>query len=234
MKMQTMLLAAATLLTITATAASAQPYGQNGNQNQDSYGQSRTGDPNGYYSRADRTGYFDHDGNYFDMNGRRMQRDGRGNYVYADIRDNRQRGGQPYYQQGAYEQSCNRGNAAAGTIFGAIAGGLVGSAVSHGNGGAVVGGAVLGGLLGNTISKDISCDDQPYAFRTYSTGLNGDIGRRYDWSHGQSRGTFMPTREYQRGGVVCRDFTETTYRDGREQTRTGTSCRAQDGNWRFD
>lgn len=98
----------------------------------------------------------------------------------------------------------------------------------------MVGGAVLGGLLGNTISRDISCDDQPYAFRTYSTGLNGDIGRRYEWNHGQTRGYFMPTREYRRAGTTCRDFTETTYRDGRELTRTGTSCRAQDGNWRFD
>ncbi|MGZ5928750.1 MAG: RT0821/Lpp0805 family surface protein, partial [Rhizomicrobium sp.] len=100
--------------------------------------------------------------------------------------------------------------------------------------GAVVGGAVLGGLLGNTVSKDIDCDDQPYAFRVYSDGLNGDVGRRYDWNHGQARGYFQPTREYRRGGVVCRDFTETTYRGNQELTRNGTACRAQDGNWRFD
>jgi surface antigen len=111
---------------------------------------------------------------------------------------------------------------------------LIGSAVSQGNGGAVVGGAVLGGLLGNTVSKDIDCDDQPYAFRVYSDGLNGDVGRRYDWNHGQARGYFQPTREYRRGGVVCRDFIETTYRGNQELTRNGTACRAQDGNWRFD
>ena len=81
---------------------------------------------------------------------------------------------------------------------------MVGSAVSHGNGGAVVGGAVLGGLLGNTVSKDIDCDDQPYAFRVYSDGLNGDVGRRYDWNHGQARGYFQPTREYRRGGRLPR------------------------------
>ncbi|HWY63571.1 MAG TPA: RT0821/Lpp0805 family surface protein, partial [Rhizomicrobium sp.] len=91
-----------------------------------------------------------------------------------------------------------------------------------------------GGVLGNTVSKDIDCDDQPYAFRTYSDGLNGDVGRRYDWNHGQARGYFQPTREYQRQGVQCRDFTETTYRDGRELTHNGTACRANDGQWRFD
>ena len=102
---------------------------------------------------------------------------------------------------------------------------MIGSAASRGNGGAVVGGAVLGGLLGNTLSKDIDCDDQPYAFEVYSSGLNGDVGRRYDWNHGEARGYFQPTREYRRGGVVCRDFMETTYRGGREFTRSGTACR---------
>ena len=87
---------------------------------------------------------------------------------------------------------------------------------------------------GNAVSKDIDCQDQPYAFRVYADGLNGQIGRRYDWSHGQSRGYFTPTREFRRGGVVCRDFTETSYRGGRAFTRTGTACRQTDGNWRFD
>jgi surface antigen len=116
-----------------------------------------------------------------------------------------------------------------------LAGGLLGAGVSNGNGGAAVGGAVLGGILGNVISKDIDCNDQPYAFQVYSNGLNGQVGRRYDWNRGQNRGYFTPVREYRRRGVVCRDFTTTTYRRGREITRTGTACRdARDGNWRFD
>jgi len=207
MKIATLLLAA-TALAAAATAALAQG-GYDG----------RDRNPNGYYSQSDRDGYMDRSGAYH----RNNERDRNGQQSNS------------YYRQGDYEQNCRRGgNAAAGTIFGALAGGLIGGAASHGNGGAVVGGAVLGGLLGNTISRDIDCDDQPYAFQTYSTGLNGSLGRRYEWNHGQSRGYFMPTREYRRNGVVCRDFTETTYRNGRELTRTGTSCRAQDGNWRFD
>jgi len=232
MQMKTMLLAAVAIFAVTIPA-SAQPYGQNyGQPNNQAYGPNRNFDPDGYYSQSDPNGYYDLNGNYLDMRGRRIQRDSRGAYIYGNV-DNQRNSGN-YYQQGIYEQNCSRGNAAAGTIFGAIAGGLIGSAVSRGNGGAVVGGAVLGGLLGNTISRDIDCNDQPYAFQTYSTGLNGDIGRRYEWNHGQSRGYFTPTREFRRNGTVCRDFTETTYRNGREITRTGTSCRAQDGNWRFD
>ena len=213
MKTRIALMAAAALLAA-ATAASAQNYGP-------------PRDPNGYYSQSDQGGYYDRNGSYRQM---RAQYDQRGRYGAGARYDQSAN----YYRQGEHEQSCNRGNAVAGTIFGAAAGGLVGSAVSHGNGGAVVGGAVLGGLLGNTISKDISCDDQPYAFRTYSDGLNGDVGRRYDWNRGQSRGYFQPVREYQRSGIRCRDFTTTTYREGRELTHNGTACRASDGQWRFD
>lgn len=229
MMLKTILAAATAVAAIGFSAASAQPYGQGpngsynqyGNQYNNQYSQGdRNGyqrDPNNYYSETDRNGFYDRNGRYQRIRGQ----------------NNRPDSG-AYYQQGAYEQNCRSGNQAAGTIFGALAGGLIGSAVSKGNGGAVVGGAVLGGLLGNTVSKDIDCDDQPYAFRVYSDGLNGDVGRRYDWNHGQARGYFTPTRDYNRGGMACRDFTETSYRDGRELTHSGTACRAQDGNWRFD
>ena len=223
MRLKLFLAGTAATVTLAFASASAQPYGPPQNYNnsyssnaRDNFGQR---DPNNYYSQADQNGYYDRRGTY-----RRVQ----------DRNRNDRRDSGAYYQQGTYEQSCRNGNAAAGTIFGAIAGGLIGSAASRGNGGAVVGGAVLGGLLGNAVSKDISCDDQPYAFQTYSTGLNGDVGRRYDWNHNQARGYFTPTREYRRNNIVCRDFTETTYRGNQELTRSGTACRADDGNWRFD
>ena len=186
-------------------------------------------DPNGYYSQSDQRGYYDHNGRYRQMRFGHDRYERQGGNVDAHHNQSAN-----YYRQGDYEQSCRRGNAVAGTIFGAAAGGLVGSALSHGSGGAVIGGAVLGGLLGNTVSKDIDCDDQPYAFNTYSEGLNGEVGRRYDWNHGESRGYFQPTRDYRRSGVQCRDFTETTYRGSREFTHMGTACRASDGYWHFD
>jgi surface antigen len=200
------ILGAAALLA-TATALHAQPnWVPPGN------------DPRGYYSD------FDHNG-FYDRNGR-----------YQRIREAEPPPPPPaaYYERGRYEDNCRRGNQAAGTIFGALAGGLIGGAASHGNGGAVVGGAILGGLLGNTISRDIDCEDQGTAFAQFSVGLNGDIGRRYDWRGRNGYGYFTPTREFRRGGVVCRDFTETTYRGGRQYTRTGTACRERGGNWRFD
>ncbi len=219
MTCKTILLAAAAFVTLGMSAAAAQPtWVPPGN------------DPDGYYSQSDRNGFYDRNGTY-----RRIQdRD------YRDYRDRDRDVGPPppppsaYYEQGRYEESCRRGNTAAGTIFGAIAGGLIGGAASNGNGGAVAGGAILGGLLGNTISRDIDCEDQPVAFRVYADGLNGDLNRRYEWRNRGNYGYFTPRREFRRGGLICRDFTETTYRRGETFTRSGTACRESNGHWRFD
>jgi hypothetical protein len=91
-----------------------------------------------------------------------------------------------YYAPGRYESDCRRGNTTAGTIFGTLTGGVLGSVARHRNAVAVVSGAVLGGVLGDTIAGEIDCKDQPYAFRSYSVALNGQIGRIYRWRHGDS------------------------------------------------
>lgn len=214
MTIRKILLAATAALSLTPMLASAQPaWVPPGN------------DPRGYYSDDDHNGYYDRDGQY-----RRIR------YPRRDF-------GPPpppppppaYYERGRYEDNCRRGNAAAGTIFGAIAGGLIGGAASRGNGGAVVGGVILGGLLGNVIGRDIDCEDQPVAFRVYADSLNGDIGRPYSWNNRGNHGTFTSTREFRRGDQVCREFTETTYRGPQSYTRTGVACREiGSGHWRFD
>jgi surface antigen len=205
------LLMAGAAVAMLAGTASAQPWGP-----------PPGGDPDGYYSQSDHDGYYDRQGRYH-----RIQNHDDGNYDSGPPpRD--------YYREGQYEDNCRRGNTAAGTIFGAIAGGLIGGAASHGNGGAVVGGAILGGLLGNAVAHDMPCEDHPYAFRAYASGLDGDIGRRYEWRHGDDYGYFVPEREFYRGRTVCRTWTETTYARGQRFTRSGTACRRDDGNWHFD
>jgi len=187
-------------------------------------------DPNGYYSDGDHNGYYDRDGRY-----RRIRDRG--------WRDRRDDYGPPpppppapaYYQQGRYEESCRSGNAVNGTIFGALAGGLLGGVASRGNAGATIGGVVVGGLLGNVIGRDIDCDDQPVAYRVYADSLNGDVGRPYEWHNRGNRGTFTSTREFRRGPQVCREFSETSWRRGQSFTRSGIACRETgNGHWRFD
>ena len=208
MKTRSMLLAATAALLLgtgTATAQSDRP------------------DPDGYYSSTDHDGYYSRDGIY-----RHFHEDGD-----HDRYDDRDSGPPPgIYREGDYERDCRRGTGA-GTVFGAIGGGLIGGAASHGNAGAVVGGVLLGGLLGNALSRDIDCDDQHYAFDSYAVGLNGEIGVRHDWRHGESYGYFTPTREFTDEGLRCREFTTVTYRHGEEYRHDGTACYERDGYWHF-
>ncbi|MEI9989698.1 MAG: hypothetical protein WDM86_06635 [Rhizomicrobium sp.] len=182
-------------------------------------------DPQGYYSRTDHDGYYDRNGHYQ-------------HFTDADRPPPDDDDGPPpppprYYHEGDYERDCHAGNAA-GTVFGAAGGGLIAGAASHGNPAAIVGGVLLGGLFGHAVTHDIDCDDQRYAFNVYADGLNGDIGRRYEWRHGDSYGYFTPTREYSEDGLRCRAFTSVTWRHGEEFHHDGSACYGRDGYWHFD
>jgi len=140
------------------------------------------------------------------------------------------------YDRGAYYygNDCHD-NAVIGTVAGATAGGIIGNQFGRGDGrtAATVGGVIVGGLFGNSIASDMDCNDRHYAFSSYSDGFEGPIGSHYRWRNGDngSYGNFTPVREYSRDGNTCRDFTEASYRDGRQYNRTGTACRRADGNW---
>jgi len=134
----------------------------------------------------------------------------------------------------AFADECSGRDHTTGTVLGAIAGGVLGGSVSKGNGGAVIGGALLGGLAGNAVSRDLDCNDRPYAARSYQKSFQGPVGRRYAWNNGPNRGYVTNTREYRVRGEICRDFTQVTYRRGREYTQQGTACRpANRRDWSF-
>ena len=112
-------------------------------------------------------------------------------------------------------------------------GGVLGGVLTRGSGVGIVGGALLGGLAGNAISRDMDCEDRPYAARSYDESFHGPVGRRYEWSRGPNHGYIVTNREYWRGRRLCRDFTQVVYRRGREYDREGTACRRRDGQWEF-
>lgn len=123
-------------------------------------------------------------------------------------------------------------NGTTGAVIGAIAGGLLGAGVSHGNAGAAIGGVIIGGIAGNAIGRDVDCGNRRYAIRAYDDGFNGPIGREYGWrGEGGVYGSFVPVREYRRGRMVCRQFRTITYRHGERFVREGRACRERDGYW---
>jgi surface antigen len=133
----------------------------------------------------------------------------------------------------AFADDCSGRDHAGGTILGGVLGGVLGGAATHGNAGGVIGGAILGGLAGNAVSRDMDCNDRPYAARSYDESFHGRIGERHDWNNGPDRGYVVTNREYRRGPRLCRDFTQVVYRRGREFDRHGTACQRRDGEWEF-
>lgn len=130
---------------------------------------------------------------------------------------------------GAWADDCSGHDHTAGTVLGAIGGGLIGGLASHGNGLAIAGGAIGGGLIGNAMSRDIDCQDRDRAARAYHDSFYGDVGQRYEWE-GRDRGYIVTNREYRMHGHTCRDFTQVVYRHGQEYDRDGTAC-FRDGEW---
>jgi surface antigen len=223
-----MLLAAAAAVAIGAGTAFAQPPAGPGPSGPD---------PDGYYSQTDRDGYYDRDGNYHHFRDDRTSPDTDRAPPDADraYPDSDEDAGPPprYYREGDYERACHSGDTA-GTVFGAAGGGLIGGVASHGNPAAIVGGIILGGLFGHAVTHDIDCDDQRYAFDSYATGLNGEIGHRYEWRHGDNYGYFTPTKEYTEDGMRCREFHSVTFHHGEESDHDGAACYGHDGNWHFE
>ena len=134
-----------------------------------------------------------------------------------------------------YGDDCKEQNKTAGTVIGAIAGGIIGNQFGSGGGkaAATVGGVILGGAVGNKIAGDMDCQDRPYAFRVYDQAFYGPVGRRYEWRNPQGRyGYIRTTREYWRRRQVCRDFEEGVWRHNRWNVNYGTACRFNDG-WHF-
>ena len=133
----------------------------------------------------------------------------------------------------AFADACSGKDHTTGTIAGGILGGVLGGVLTNGKAVGIAGGALLGGLGGNAIARDMDCQDQPYAARSYNDSFHGPVGRRVEWHRGRNRGYIVTNREYYRGPRLCRDFTQVVYRRGREFDREGTACQRRDGEWEF-
>jgi surface antigen len=125
------------------------------------------------------------------------------------------------------------GNQQAGTVIGAVAGGLLGSQIGRGSGSvaATVLGAIAGGAIGSRIGQVMDNQDRmrtAYALETVPTGTysqwrNPDTGYQYQ---------VTPTRTYAAAQGPCREYTMDVVIGGRLEKAYGTACRQPDGSWR--
>ncbi len=80
---------------------------------------------------------------------------------------------------GALADACSGHRHTTGTVLGAVGGGAIGSAVSHGSIVGVLGGAVLGGLAGNAVSRGADCDHRYHRARYERSRYYYRNGHRY-------------------------------------------------------
>lgn len=105
------------------------------------------------------------------------------------------------------------------------------------------------GMTGRMITQDIRPEDRSMAFQELAKSLSGPLDENYAWHGAVDDGVFIPTREYEEDGLLCRDFWQQTDHRGTEghdpkNTRDrfsfagpspvmpGTACRESDG-WHF-
>jgi len=224
------MLMATTLFTgsLIQTAAAQPGYGQYG------YGQNSGRDyPNGY-REGYRQGY--------DSSRKRGRYDDRAPdfQTPAAFGESRQRWRESYqreytYQDDNYYKQCRTKVDPAGVIAGALIGGLLGNALGRGGGGATIAGVVAGGALGAVLTKNMDCEDQSYAYKTYYDGFNsGRTNVPYQWRNPRN-GNYgeMRINDYanDRSGFRCANFTQEIFIKGRPQAARGRACQQPDGTW---
>jgi surface antigen len=125
-----------------------------------------------------------------------------------------------------------------GTIVGAGLGALAGSQIGGGKGAmaAVAIGALAGAWMGGEVGKSLDKADQAYLARTTQNSLEtSKTGVTSSWRNPDSghHGTVTPTSTYQKAsGEYCRQYEQTIYVDGKEETASGRACRQPDGTWK--
>jgi len=126
-----------------------------------------------------------------------------------------------------------------GKVLGAGLGALTGSQFGSGKGklAAVAIGAIAGSWFGGELGKSLDRADKAQMQRNTQDGLEyGKTGAETTWNNPNSgnSGAIKPTQTYQKAnGQYCREFEQTVYVDGNEETATGRACREPDGTWKI-
>lgn len=125
-----------------------------------------------------------------------------------------------------------------GTGGGAVLGGLAGSQIGGGSGRlwATGAGALLGALVGSEIGSSLDNADRAYAQQATSRAYVAPVGETIRWNNPDSGnyGTITPTRTgSDNGGRVCREFHQTIYVGGKQESGYGTACQQSDGSWKI-
>lgn len=119
---------------------------------------------------------------------------------------------------------------------GAVLGGLLGSQIGDGSGRlwATGAGVLIGGLLGSEIGRSLDNADRAMVNQANQRATQVPIGETVSWSNPDSGnyGEVTPVREgTSNQGRYCREYEQTIFIGGRQETGVGTACQNPDGTW---
>ncbi len=125
-----------------------------------------------------------------------------------------------------------------GSVSGAVIGGVVGSQVGSGSGRLVATGVgtLLGALVGNSIGRSLDRADMAYMQQANYEAHNAPVGEAITWNNPESgnSGSITPTRDgTDTAGRYCREYQQTIYVGGQQETGYGIACRQEDGTWQI-
>lgn len=128
------------------------------------------------------------------------------------------------------------GGETVGTLGGAAAGGLLGSAIGHGSAAGTLTGVLLGGFLGNQMGGVVDDADRRRAAAAEQRAYSAPVGQPITWNNPQNgnSGTITPVRDgYASNGAYCREFQQTIIVGGQKQQGYGKACQQPDGSWKI-
>ena len=128
----------------------------------------------------------------------------------------------------------NMSNQDAGVLTGAVAGGLLGSAIGQGSGQmlAIAAGAAAGAMIGGAVGKNMDDTDR---MRMNQALESNSVGQPAYWRNERTGARYrvVPTRNVRhRGNQYCREYRTIAEIGGKKQEVYGTACRQPDGAWK--
>lgn len=123
-----------------------------------------------------------------------------------------------------------------GAAGGAVLGGILGSKVGNGSGQlwATGIGVLLGTLVGSEIGKSLDKADMAYANRANDRAHTAPLGESIAWNNPDSGNSGSVTAVRDGKDVnnrYCREYQQTIYVGGQQETGYGIACKQPDGTW---
>jgi len=95
---------------------------------------------------------------------------------------------------------------------------------------------LLGAYLGNEIGKSLDLADRQHMNTAVVEARQAPIGEPISWNNPESGnyGEVVATKDgYAESGSYCREFQQTVYIGGKEESAYGTACQQPDGTWQI-